>query len=471
MSSVNKEIISQAELDRQKEFISTIKEINDKKDKKQTAVVITYGCQQNENDSERLKGMLVEMGYEITEDKDNANVIIFNTCAVRENAEFKLKGNVGALKSLKNKRKDDLLIGVCGCMVQQKQVADMLHSKFKHIDMIFGTHTLYRFPEILYNAKHESVLDVIESNGSIVEDIPVKHDDKYKAWVTVMYGCNNFCSYCIVPYVRGRERSRTPDAVINEIKDLASKGYKEITLLGQNVNSYGKDLEENCTFAELLRMVNDIDGIERIRFATSHPKDISDELIDAMAECSKVCHQLHLPFQSGSNKILKDMNRCYDREKYLEIIEKVRNKIPDVALTSDVIVGFPTETNEDFMETVELVKKVRFDNLFTFIYSRREGTKAALMDFVLTEEEIQKNFDTLLEVQHEISREINETYQDKTEVVFVDGYSKTDATVLQGRTDSNKVVNFKGDDSLIGKLVKVKITEVKTWSLNGEVIN
>ena len=471
MSELKSKIISEAEIELQKEYILKNKAINEKKSKTQTAVVITYGCQQNENDSERLKGMLIEMGYELTEDKDNANVIIFNTCAVRENAEFKLKGNVGALKQLKNKRKDDVIIGVCGCMVQQKQVAKMLHSKFKHIDMIFGTHTLYRFPEILYNAREESVLDVIESDGSIVENIPVKHDDKYKAWVTVMYGCNNFCSYCIVPYVRGRERSRTPDAVVNEIKELATLGYKEITLLGQNVNSYGKDLEVSCTFAKLLRMVNDIDGIERIRFATSHPKDISDELIDAIAECDKVCHQLHLPFQSGSNKVLKDMNRCYNREKYLEIVEKVRKKIPDVALTSDVIVGFPTETNEDFLETVELVKKVRFDNLFTFIYSRREGTKAAVMDFVLSEEEIQSNFDKLLEVQHEISREINDTYQDKIVEVLVEGYSKTDSNVLQGRTDSNKVVNFKGDESLIGTLVNVKITEVKTWSLNGEIID
>ena len=470
MSKNGKVIISEKELQIQKEYTEKVLKDNQKFSKKPLALVITYGCQQNENDSERLKGMLIKMGYEITDDEETANVIIFNTCAVRENAEFKLKGNVGALKHLKAKRKD-LLIGVCGCMPQQEKIAKMLYSKFPHIDMIFGTHSLYKFPEILYNAKNSRVFDVFDSNGSIIEDIPVEHDDKYKAWITVMYGCNNFCSYCIVPFVRGRERSREPQNIIAEIKELAGKGYKEITLLGQNVNSYGKDLENAVTFAELLKMVNEIEGIERIRFATSHPKDISDELISAMANCSKVCHQLHLPFQSGSNKVLKDMNRNYTKEKYLEIIDKVRAKIPDVVLTSDVIVGFPTETNDDFLETVDLVKKVKFDGLFTFIYSKRQGTKAATMDFVLTENEIQKNFDKLLEVQNSISKEINETYQDKIVEVFVDGYSKNDKTTLQGRTDGNKVVNFKGDKDLIGKMIKVKITEIRTWSLNGEIVN
>lgn len=466
----NKNItVTEEELLKQKEYSDKILQLNNALPYKPLAHIITYGCQQNENDSERIKGMLIEMGYELTEDNQKANLIIFNTCAVRENAEFRLKGNVGALKALKSKRKD-LLIGVCGCMVQQKDIAQKLHKRFKHIDMIFGTHSLYKFPEILYNAKKESVVDVMDINGFIVEDIPVKHDDRYKAWVTVMYGCNNFCTYCVVPYVRGRERSRKPEDIVNEIKKLASDGYKEITLLGQNVNSYGKDLEKCCTFAELIRRVNETDGIERIRFATSHPKDISDELIDAMAECKKVCHQLHLPFQSGSNKVLKDMNRSYNREKYLETIRKVRSKIPDIHLTSDVIVGFPTETNEDFEDTVSLVEEVRFDGLYTFIYSKRQGTKAANMQPMLSDEEIQNNFDKLLLVQNEISREINETYKDKILEVFVDGYSKNNSEVLQGRTDGNKVVNFKGDDELIGNFVKVKITECRTWSLNGELI-
>jgi tRNA-2-methylthio-N6-dimethylallyladenosine synthase len=459
--------VSSEKLEFQKQCMKKIKELNS--GKAPTACVITYGCQQNENDSERIKGMLNQMGYTFIEDREKADVIIFNTCAVRENAEKKLKGNIGALKYLKAKR-PEVLIGVCGCMVQQQEVAEIIKSKFRHIDMIFGTHALYRFPEILLNAKERRIFDVEQCDGYIVEDIPVMHDDKFKAWVSVMYGCNNFCSYCVVPYVRGRERSREFECIVKEINDLAKKGYKEITLLGQNVNSYGNDLENGKTFADLLRAVNEIDGIERIRFATSHPKDISDELIDAMAECSKVCAQLHLPFQAGSNRVLKEMNRSYTREKYLEIIKKVREKIPNIALTSDVIVGFPTETKEDFSETVSLIEEVRFDNLFTFIYSKRRGTKAEKMDFVLSEDEIQNNFDKLLEVQNRISREINETYQDKITEIFVDGFSKNDPTTLQGRTEENKIVNFKGSEELIGKIIKVKITEIRTWSLNGEVI-
>ena len=435
------------------------------------ALVITYGCQQNENDSERIKGMLQKMGYELTEDKNEASVIIFNTCAVRENAELKLKGNVGALRNLKAK-KPELVIGVCGCMMQQEQIAKEIFKKWKHIGIIFGTHSLYRFPEILNKAVHgERIFDVFQTEGQIAEELPVKRDDNFKAWVTVMYGCNNFCSYCIVPYVRGRERSRNPEDVLSEIECLAKEGYKEVTLLGQNVNSYGKDLKENSiTFAELLRKVNEIEGIERIRFATSHPKDISDELIDAMAECDKVCKQLHLPFQAGSNKTLKEMNRSYTREKYLETIRKLREKMPDIALTSDVIVGFPTETNEDFEETLTLVEEVRFDNLFTFIYSKRKGTKAEKMPIVLSGTEIQNNFDRLLHLQNRISREINETYLNKTLKVFIDGESRTDKDVLQGRTESNKVVNIKADKSLIGKIADVKITEIRTWSLVGEVV-
>ncbi|MBO5454036.1 MAG: tRNA (N6-isopentenyl adenosine(37)-C2)-methylthiotransferase MiaB [Clostridia bacterium] len=456
------------ELAFQKECIEKIRKLNSAKKQMPKACVITYGCQQNENDSERIKGMLCSMGYELSETREECDVIIFNTCAVRENAEMKLKGNVGALKYLKAKRKD-VIIGVCGCMVQQKEVAEILHSKFRHVELIFGTHAIYKFPQLLLEAKKSSVMDVEDCDGYIVEDIPVRHDDKYKAWVSVMYGCNNFCTYCVVPYVRGRERSRTFENVIAEITRLAEDGYKEVTLLGQNVNSYGKDLEDGKTFAQLLRAVNEIDGIERIRFATSHPKDISDELIDAMAECKKVCPQLHLPVQAGSNKVLKDMNRSYTREKYLETIKKVREKIPNIALSTDIIVGFPTETVEDFKETVSLVKEVRYDSMFTFIYSRRRGTKAATMDFVLSEEQIQKNFDELLEVQNKISREINETYAGKTVEIFVDGYSKNDPETLQGRTPENKIVNFKGDSSLIGKIINIKISEVRTWSLNGEL--
>lgn len=458
--------ISLEELNIQKEYIAKIREIiNDK-----TACVVTYGCQQNENDSEKLKGMLDAMGYTLIEDREKADVIIFNTCAVRENAELKLKGNVGALKYLKAKNRK-VLIGVCGCMVQQEKAAAGLSQKFRHIDMVFGTHSLYKFPEILYTAMTKNrVLDVMDSDGMIAENIPVLRDDKYRAWVSIMYGCNNFCSYCVVPYVRGRERSRKHEDILKEVQQLADEGYKEITLLGQNVNSYGNDDENEYNFAQLLREVCKIDGIERVRFATSHPKDISDELIETMAQLDKVCPQLHLPFQAGSNKVLKDMNRGYTKEQYLEKIDKIKSKIPGISLSSDIIVGFPTETNEDFEETINVVKYVEFDSLFTFIYSRRDKTRAALMDSVLSDEEIQKNFDRLLETQNEISKKINESYVGKTVEVLVEGVSKNNPNALQGRTPENKIVNFSGDVGLVGKIIKLKITEAKTWSLNGEII-
>ena len=458
--------ISLEELNIQKEYIAKIREIiNDK-----TACVVTYGCQQNENDSEKLKGMLDAMGYTLIEDREKADVIIFNTCAVRENAELKLKGNVGALKYLKAKNRK-VLIGVCGCMVQQEKAAAGLSQKFRHIDMVFGTHSLYKFPEILYTAMTKNrVLDVMDSDGMIAENIPVLRDDKYRAWVSIMYGCNNFCSYCVVPYVRGRERSRKHEDILKEVQQLADEGYKEITLLGQNVNSYGNDDENEYNFAQLLREVCKIYGIERVRFATSHPKDISDELIETMAQLDKVCPQLHLPFQAGSNKVLKDMNRGYTKEQYLEKIDKIKSKIPGISLSSDIIVGFPTETNEDFEETINVVKYVEFDSLFTFIYSRRDKTRAALMDSVLSDEEIQKNFDRLLETQNEISKKINESYVGKTVEVLVEGVSKNNPNALQGRTPENKIVNFSGDVGLVGKIIKLKITEAKTWSLNGEII-
>lgn len=454
------------ELKVQKEYISKVSELI--KDK--TACVVTYGCQQNENDSEKLKGMLCEMGYTLIDEREKADVIIFNTCAVRENAELKLKGNVGALKYLKAKKRK-VLIGVCGCMVQQEKAATSLNQKFRHVDMIFGTHSLYKFPEILYSALMKNrVLDVMDCDGFIAEDIPVVRDDKFKAWVSIMYGCNNFCSYCVVPYVRGRERSRRHEDILREVQQLADDGYKEITLLGQNVNSYGNDDENEYNFAKLLREVCKINGIERVRFATSHPKDISDELIDTMAELDKVCPQLHLPFQAGSDKVLKDMNRGYTKEEYLAKIDKIKTKIPGISLSSDIIVGFPTETDEDFEETLNVVKYVEFDSLFTFIYSKRDKTRAALMDGVLSADEIQRNFDRLLETQNVISKKINDSYVGKIVEVLVEGASKNNPDALQGRTPENKIVNFKGDECLTGKLVKLKITESKTWSLNGEQI-
>lgn len=462
------------EIQKQKEIIQRIRQRNDMNyqhsGRQKLAMITTYGCQQNENDSERLRGMLHDMGYGFTEDREQADLILYNTCCVRENAELKVFGNIGALKHLKA-RKPELLIGICGCMMQQEHVVNQIKKKYKHVDMVFGTHTLYRFPEILEKAMDESytVIDILNTDGYIVEDMPIRREGTVKAWVSIMYGCNNFCSYCIVPYVRGRERSRKPEQIIKEIEQLVSEGYKEVTLLGQNVNSYGKDLPESIDFADLLRRVNDIKGIKRIRFMTSHPKDISDKLIKTMSECENVCEQLHLPFQAGSNYVLEKMNRKYTKEKYLEIIKKVKQAIPGIALTSDVIVGFPGETNEDFEETLDLVRKVEFDSLFTFIYSPRKGTPAEKMEDVLSEEEKQANFQKLLEVQNEISKKINDGYIGKTVEVLVEGYSKNNDKMLTGRTRTGKIVNFPGTEEMINTFVNVKINEAQTWSLIGEV--
>ncbi|MDK2798640.1 MAG: tRNA-2-methylthio-N6-dimethylallyladenosine synthase [Clostridiales bacterium] len=475
MSKREKIQIPIEEINQQKEIINRIRQRNDfdiqRTGEKKRAVVVTYGCQQNENDSERLRGMLRDMGYEFTEEKEEADLIIYNTCAVRENAELKVFGNVGALKHLKAK-KPHMLIGLCGCMMQQEHVVKQIKKKYKHVDMVFGTHTLYRFPEVLDKAMNEAytVIDILNTDGYIVEDIPIHREGSTKAWVSIMYGCNNFCSYCIVPYVRGRERSRNPQDIVSEIKQLVSEGYKEITLLGQNVNSYGKDLEKPMDFADLLKTVNEIDGIQRIRFMTSHPKDISDKLIQTMSECKNVCEQLHLPFQAGSNRVLHLMNRKYTKEKYLEIINKVKNAIPDIALTSDVIVGFPGETNEDFEDTLEVVRQVEFDSLFTFIYSPRKGTPAEKMKDVISMEEKQANFQKLLDMQNKISLKKNQQYLGKIVEVLVEGYSKTNAEILTGRTRTGKIVNFPGDDSMIGKLINIKIDNVQTWSLSGQVV-
>ena len=436
-----------------------------------SACVITYGCQQNENDSEKLKAYLSAMGYKITDVPEDAQVIIFNTCAVREGAEERVFGNLGALKHRKLKE-ENLIIGICGCMAQQEEVAKKIKSKFRHVDMVFGTHSLHRFPEIIYSVikNRERKFDVIDSEGYIAEGVDQLREDKFRAWVSIMYGCNNFCSYCIVPYVRGRERSRMPENILKEIKELAKAGYKEITLLGQNVNSYGNDLQMDIDFADLIREVNKIDGIVRIKFMTSHPKDISDKLIDAMAECEKVVPYLHLPFQSGSNEILNKMNRKYTREKYLSIIEKVKEKIPGIALSSDVIVGFPNESYENFKDTLDLVEKVRFDTLFTFIYSKRPGTPAAKMEDSITDEEKHRNFEELLALQNKISREINDSYVGRVCEILVEGVSKNNPEMMAGRTDTNKIVNFSSKTAKEGELVKVKITSAQTWALLGEEI-
>lgn len=467
--------VTNEQMRQQQSFILKLKEENQRfaveNGRQRLALTETYGCQQNENDTERIRGMLREAGFDFTEDSKKADVVIYNTCAVRENAEQKVFGRLGILKHIKQSR-PEMIIGICGCMVQQEHITEKIKSVHEHVDLVFGTHALYRMPELLYKAMHQkkTVVEIESSDGEIAEDIPIMRENAQKAWVSIMYGCNNFCSYCIVPYVRGRERSRTPEAILKEVQELVDSGCTEISLLGQNVNSYGKDLDIEIDFSDILRMVNDIEGVERIRFMSSHPKDLSDKLIQTMKECDKVCKQLHLPFQAGSNRILEQMNRRYTKEQYLAKIERVKKEIPGISLSTDVIVGFPTETKEDFEDTIDVLKKVEFDNIFSFIYSRREGTPAAKLDFVLTEDEIHANFDRLLEVQNEISKRKNDAYVGRIEKVLVDGSSKNDSNILSGRCDSSKIVNFKGDKSLIGKYVDVRITEAHTWSLNGELI-
>ncbi len=434
-----------------------------------SAFVETYGCQQNENDSERIRGILYSMGFFAADSMENADFIVFNTCAVRENAELKVYGKLGALKHIKRK-KPSLKIAVCGCMTQQEQISDNIKKRYPHVDMLLGTHSIYKLPQLISEIYEDRrVFDYAVSDGIIAEDIPSSREYSYKTGVSVMYGCNNFCTYCIVPYVRGRERSRKPSDVINEIRELAQDGVREIMLLGQNVNSYGLDLEDNVDFADIMAMAAEVPGIKRIRFMTSHPKDITEKLIKTIAAHDNICNQLHLPVQSGSNGVLKAMNRRYTKEHYLGLVEMARRIIPDIVLTSDIIVGFPCETNEDFEETLSLIKEVRYDMLFTFIYSKRSGTPAALMDSILSQDEIQRNFEKLLEAQNIISKEINDTYVGKTLEVMSEGASKTAPYMQSGRTSGGKLVHFKGDIPA-GEFVNVKITEAKTWTLSGEII-
>lgn len=462
--------VSPEELIVQQNFIEKIKSENASNGRAPIAFVETYGCAQNENDSEKLMGMLFDMGYEISKAKEDADVIIFNTCSVRENADLKVFGNLGALKNLKKDR-PGLIIGVCGCMMQQPHIAERIQKKYKHVDMVFGTHSLYKFPEVLDRARSGTRAFFTEdSPGKIAEGISAYREAPPLAKVSIMYGCNNFCTYCIVPYVRGRERSRKAEDILKELREVASQGYKEVMLLGQNVNSYGKDNEDGIDFPKLLSMAAKVDGIERIRFMTSHPKDISDELIRVMKEEKKICKQLHLPLQSGSNRILEKMNRKYTREKYLEILKKVKESMPEIVLSTDIIVGFPGETNEDFEETLAMLLEVEYDTVFSFIYSRRKGTPAALMEDCLTEEEKHKNFDKMLKLQNEISKKKNAAYFGKKMTVLTESVSKTNPEFLSGRTDGGKIVNFRGDKALIGQFVDVRITEIRTWSLMGEII-
>jgi len=456
-------------------YILSVREINDIKSKETgqapKAYLRTFGCQQNESDSEKVLGMLDLMGYEITDDIESADVILYNTCAVRENAENRVFGILGPLKGLKEK-KPDLLIGIFGCMAQEEGVSDIIKQKYRHVNMVFGTHALHKFPQILYRAITEEkiVIDTSDKETEIVEGIPTLRTGGAKAWVSIMYGCNNFCSYCIVPYVRGRERSRNREDILNEVKSLKAEGIKEITLLGQNVNSYGKDKYPDYGFAELLEDVAKT-KIPRIRFMTSHPKDISDKLLEVMSKYPNIAKHLHLPAQSGSNKVLESMNRKYTRERYLEIVNKARKLMPQLAFSTDIIVGFPTETNEDFEDTIKLLKEVEYDMIFSFIYSKRKGTPAAKMESALTHDEIMQNFNRMLEVQSEIALRKNQEMVGKVYEVLVEGESKNNKDLLTGRTDSNKIVHFEGDKSLVGNFVNIKIIKAQTYFLFGEIIN
>ena len=430
--------------------------------------ITTFGCQMNEHDSEIIDGLLTERGFSSVKERKDASIVIINTCSVRDNSDKRFFGTLGQLK--KRKESDpSFIVCVCGCMMQQQRVVDIIKSKYPWVDVIFGTNSIHHIPELIekVSMEKEKLVDIIENTEEIVEGLPAKRLFNHKALVNIMFGCNNFCTYCIVPYTRGREKSRRPEAILAEVRELVEDGVKEIMLLGQNVNSYDGD---GTSFAKLLKMINEIDGLERIRFMTSNPKDLSDELIEAFTICDKLCHNLHLPIQSGSNRVLKRMNRKYTREDYLKLIEKLRIRVPDITLSTDIIVGFPGETDEDFEETLSLVKEVEYDSAFTFIYSIRKGTPAEKFDNQVEESEKHRRFDLLVSTVNEISEKKNKVYQDRIEKILVDGVSKNNKLMLTGRTDGFKLVNFAGKKNMIGSLVDVRITDAKTFSLLGEVI-
>ena len=447
-----------------------IKQKENKLGRKLTACVVTFGCQMNFKDSEKLVGILTEMGYEETDD-EHADLVLYNTCTVRENANFKIYGRLGYLSKIKEKN-PDMIVGICGCMMQEKHVVEKLNKSYKFIDLIFGTHNIYNFAELLYERLTEDhkVEEILEETNKIVEDLPTKRKYSFKSGVNIMYGCNNFCSYCIVPYVRGRERSRKPEDIINEIERLVSDGVVEIMLLGQNVNSYGKTLDNPITFAELLKKITAIDGLKRIRFMTSHPKDLSDELIETMHSSNKICKQFHLPLQSGSDRILKEMNRHYTKEEYLELVNKLRESVPDIGLSTDIIVGFPGETEEDFEDTLDVIKQSRFDSVFTFIYSKRTGTPAAEMPDQVNEEIIKNRFDRLLKVVNDISNEKITEKIGQTEEVLIEDKNERLNDYVSGRLSKNTVVHVPGDESLIGHIVNVKLLESKGFYYMGEIV-
>lgn len=453
-------------IEEQREYINKVKDLNS--DSQRYYNILTMGCQLNENDSEKIAGMLTEMGYRETDDLECASIFILNTCCVRENAEEKLFGKLGELKKLK--QKNNSIIAICGCMMQEKHIQDKLKQSYPYVDIIFGTHTLHKLPEDLYKvlSKKNKVQDILDIDGEIYEGLPIKRENSKSASVTIMYGCNNFCSYCIVPYVRGRERSRRAEDVLNEIRELANEGYKEITLLGQNVNSYKG--ENGYGFANLLRDVQKIDGIEIIKFISPHPKDFTDDVINAIKDCDKVSKLIHLPLQSGSTEVLRKMNRKYTKEQYLQLVEKIKSKVPDVLFSTDIIVGFPEETEEDFKETLDVVRKVNFEQIFMFIYSRRVGTPADRMTNQVPEEIKHQRFDKLKNLFEEQVELNNKKYIGTVQKILVEGISKNDEKMLTGRTNSNKVVIFEGDKELIGKIINIEIISEHKWFLKGKKI-
>ena len=445
-----------------------VREFEQKKGRRPTAFIQTFGCQMNARDSEKLLGILEEAGFVQGAD-ENSDFVLYNTCTVRENANLKVYGRLGYLGGLKRKN-PDMLIALCGCMMQEPQVVEKIRKSYRHVDIIFGTHNIFRLAELIFRRLTEKkmVVDIWEGTDAIVEDLPVERKYPFKSGVNIMFGCNNFCSYCIVPYVRGRERSRNPEDIIHEIEGLVADGVVEVMLLGQNVNSYGKTLEEPITFAELLRRVEQIDGLERIRFMTSHPKDLSDELIEVMKNSRKICKHLHLPVQSGSSRILKQMNRKYTKEQYLELVDKLRAAVPDISLTTDIIVGFPGETEEDFQETLDVVRRVRYDSAFTFIYSKRTGTPAAAMEDQVPEDVVKERFDRLLKEVQDISAKVCCRDEHTVQEVLVEEVNDHSPGLMTGRLSNNTVVHFPGDASLIGKLVPVYLEESRGFYYMGK---
>ena len=446
-----------------------IEEKAEKKGSKLTCCVHTFGCQMNARDSEKLSGILKAIGFEETED-ENADLVIYNTCTVRDNANQRVYGRLGVLNGYK-KKNPYMKICLCGCMMQENTVIEKIRKSYRFVDLIFGTHNIFKFAQLLVQMyeSDDMIIDIWKDTDQIVEDLPVERKFRFKSGINIMFGCNNFCSYCIVPYVRGRERSRKPEEIIEEIENLVADGVVEVMLLGQNVNSYGKKLDEPISFAELLRRVEKIDGLERIRFMTSHPKDLSDELIEVMKESKKICRHLHLPLQAGSTRILTAMNRRYTKEQYLALAKKIRQEIPDISLTTDLIVGFPGETAADVDETIEVVKEVQYDNAFTFIYSKRTGTPAAAMENPVSEQEIKENFDRLLKVVQETARERVQRLEGQTLEALVEEVNEQDASLLTGRLSNNTIVHFPGDKELVGSIVNVKLKECHGFYYIGEM--